>query len=219
MIRLLRTTLAGGALFLLPLVLLVVLLDRALDLARQVLGPLFKLAGLDRAPTILGIGAATLVAIVALLAVSLAAGLFARTAIGRNASRRLEDTMFGSLPQYRMAKSLVQGWSDSSAGSDLTPVLVRADSGWQLGYRVEDLGDGWVTVFLPQAPGFVGTWQAGCVLALGLFGVSREVAIGYSLLSWLVQMGTNIGVAGFFLAREDISLAQLLRVAERGTEA
>jgi hypothetical protein len=74
-------------------------------------------------------------------------------------------------------------------------------------------------VFLPQAPGFVGTWQAGCVLALGLFGVSKEVAIGYSLLSWIVQMGTNIGVGGFFLAREDISLAQLLRVAERGTEA
>jgi hypothetical protein len=56
------------------------------------------------------------------------------------------------LPQYRMAKSLVQGWSDTSADSDLTPVLVLADSGWQLGYRVEDLGDGWVTVFLPQAP-------------------------------------------------------------------
>ncbi|HLY39283.1 MAG TPA: lysylphosphatidylglycerol synthase transmembrane domain-containing protein [Candidatus Binatia bacterium] len=74
-------------------------------------------------------------------------------------------------------------------------------------------------VFLPQAPGYVGTWQAGCVLALGLFGVSKEVAIGYSLLSWIVQMGTNIGVAGIFLAREDISLAQLLRVAERGTGA
>ena len=74
-------------------------------------------------------------------------------------------------------------------------------------------------VFLPQAPGFVGTWQAGCVVALGLFGVSKEVAIGYSLLSWIVQMGTNIGVAGIFLAREDISLAQLLRVAERETGA
>ena len=74
-------------------------------------------------------------------------------------------------------------------------------------------------VFLPQAPGFVGTWQAGCVIALGLFGVSREVAIGYSLLSWIVQMATNIGVAGIFLAREDLSLAQLLRVAERSTGA
>ena len=74
-------------------------------------------------------------------------------------------------------------------------------------------------VFVPQAPGFVGTWQAGCVFALSMFGVSKEVAIGYSLLSWIVQIGTNIGVAGIFLAREDISLAQLLRVAERETGA
>jgi uncharacterized protein (TIRG00374 family) len=72
-------------------------------------------------------------------------------------------------------------------------------------------------VFLPQAPGFVGTWQAACVLALGMFGVSREVAIGYSLLSWVVQMAGNIGIAGVFIAREDLSLAQLLRVAERSS--
>ena len=69
-------------------------------------------------------------------------------------------------------------------------------------------------VFLPQAPGFVGTWQAGCVLALGLFGVSQEVAVGYSLLTWIVQMAINIGTAGVFLAREDLSLRQLLHVAE-----
>jgi uncharacterized protein (TIRG00374 family) len=72
-------------------------------------------------------------------------------------------------------------------------------------------------VFLPQAPGFVGTWQAGCVLALGLFGVSQEVAVGYSLLTWIVQMAINIGTAGVFLAREDLSLRQLLRVAARET--
>jgi uncharacterized protein (TIRG00374 family) len=74
-------------------------------------------------------------------------------------------------------------------------------------------------VFLPQAPGFVGTWQAGCVLALGLFGVSREAAVGYSLLTWVVQMASNIGTAGVFLAREDVSLRQLLRVAARQTPA
>lgn len=65
-------------------------------------------------------------------------------------------------------------------------------------------------VFLPQAPGFVGTWQAGCVLALGLFGVSKEVAVGYSLLTWTVQMVVNIGVGGIALAREDLSLRQLV---------
>jgi uncharacterized protein (TIRG00374 family) len=52
-------------------------------------------------------------------------------------------------------------------------------------------------VFLPQAPGFVGTWQLGCVTALSLFGV------------------TNIGAASIFLARENLSVGQLVREAEQ----
>jgi len=72
-------------------------------------------------------------------------------------------------------------------------------------------------VFVPQAPGFVGTWQAGCVFALGLFGVSKEVAVSYSLLTWLLQMAVNIGAGGLFLAREDLSFGQLVRVAARET--
>jgi uncharacterized membrane protein YbhN (UPF0104 family) len=67
-------------------------------------------------------------------------------------------------------------------------------------------------VFLPQAPGFVGTWQFGCVLAL-------EHVFHASLLTWVLQMAINIGTAGFFLAREDMSLGQLLRVASRETPA
>ncbi len=66
-------------------------------------------------------------------------------------------------------------------------------------------------VFLPQAPGFVGTWQAGCVLALDLFGVPKDVAVGYSLLTWVVSMATTVLTAAVFLVREDLSLGQLLR--------
>ena len=70
-------------------------------------------------------------------------------------------------------------------------------------------------VFLPQAPGFIGTWQAGCVVALGLFGVPRDEALGYSLLTWIISMVMNIGAAGVFLAWEDLSPGQLLRLRAR----
>jgi uncharacterized protein (TIRG00374 family) len=69
-------------------------------------------------------------------------------------------------------------------------------------------------VFLPQAPGFVGTWQAACVLALGFFGVSQDVAVGYSVLTWIAAMSTNVGLGGIWLAREDLSLSQLVRAAD-----
>lgn len=69
-------------------------------------------------------------------------------------------------------------------------------------------------VFLPQGPGFVGTWQAGCVVALGLYHVPQDVAVGYSLLTWIVSMVVNVGSAAIFLMREDLSLRQLVSVAE-----
>lgn len=65
-------------------------------------------------------------------------------------------------------------------------------------------------VFLPQAPGFVGTWQAGCVLALGLFDVPRDLAVSYSFLTWLIQMAVNIGAGATCAAFEDVSLRSLL---------
>jgi glycosyltransferase 2 family protein len=64
-------------------------------------------------------------------------------------------------------------------------------------------------VFLPQGPGFVGTWQYGCVLALGLFAVPEDVAVGYSLLTWVLQMSINVGIGGVCLAREGLSLREL----------
>jgi uncharacterized protein (TIRG00374 family) len=69
-------------------------------------------------------------------------------------------------------------------------------------------------VFVPQGPGFVGTWQYGCVTALSLFAVPHEQAVGFSLLTWIVQMSVNVGLGGFFLAREDLSVRQLVRPVE-----
>ena len=66
-------------------------------------------------------------------------------------------------------------------------------------------------VFMPQAPGFLGTWQAGCVLALDLFGVPKDMAVGFSLLTWVVQMLVNVPLGGCFASREDVSWRQLVR--------
>jgi len=67
-------------------------------------------------------------------------------------------------------------------------------------------------IFLPQAPGYVGTWQAGCVLALDLFGVPQEQAVGYALLTWLLSMLVNVGAGGLFLARAGLTPRQVLGV-------
>lgn len=69
-------------------------------------------------------------------------------------------------------------------------------------------------VFVPQGPGFVGTWQYGCVTALALFDVPQEQAISFSFLTWIVQMTVNVGLGAIFLSREDLSVRQLVAPVE-----
>ena len=66
------------------------------------------------------------------------------------------------------------------------------------------------SVFLPQAPGFIGTWQAGCVAALhGVFGVPKDIAVAFSLLTWVIQMTANVGSALVAIAIEGVSVREL----------
>lgn len=73
------------------------------------------------------------------------------------------------------------------------------------------------SVFLPQGPGFVGTWQLGCVLAIHqILLAPRDVAVGYSLLTWVIQMIVNVGTALVAIGVEGVSFREL--VEESRTE-
>jgi uncharacterized membrane protein len=98
------------------------------------------------------IAISTLVAAGILLAFAFLAGLVSRTDSGRRVTRWFEESLFGGLPQYRMAKTLADGFAKVEEGTDLQPVLVLVDEGWQLAYRLEELPGGWVGVFVPQSP-------------------------------------------------------------------
>ncbi len=156
----LRTTIVGGVLFLLPVALVLLVLNHALQLAGKVVQPISHNLHFDRAVT--GVSIATVLAVVLLIAVSFAAGIVARTNIGRRISRWFESSFLGGLPQYQMMKSMGEGLAQIEGAEDLKPVLVGIDGGWQIGYLLESLENGWVAVFVPQAP----TPTAGNVMYL-----------------------------------------------------
>ncbi len=56
-----------------------------------------------------------------------------------------------------------------------------------------------VFVMIPAAPGFVGTYQAGCIVALSIFGVPREEALAFSLLVHFLSLAP-VTVIGLILA-------------------
>ena len=148
----LKTTIVGGVLFLLPLGLVLFILGYALRLATSVAQPISEALRLDQIGDFAGIGITTVIGVLLLVLVSFAAGLVARTSIGGRISGWFEGSLLSALPQYQMLKSMTEGLAQIEADTGIKPALISIEDGWQIGYILEVLENGWLAVFLPQAP-------------------------------------------------------------------
>src|SRR5689334_1915846 len=100
-----KATFLGGLLFLLPIVLIAFLLGKALGFAQRISDPVVRSAGVE---SVAGVATGTIIAIVGLVALSFAAGLVARTRLGRTTFSRLEGSFLSLFPQWRMARGLIE---------------------------------------------------------------------------------------------------------------
>src|SRR5262245_58083228 len=144
-----KATIAGGLLFLLPVILLVIVLGHAMRLAGKVAQPISEVLHVDN---IIGVGGVTVLAVLVLIFLSFLAGLVARTNGGKRIMRWSETSLLGGLPQYQLVKTMAEGLAHVESAKGASPALVSIEGGWQIGYLLEPLANGWVTVFLPQAP-------------------------------------------------------------------
>jgi uncharacterized membrane protein len=148
----LKTTLVGGILFLLPRAIVLMILGYALRLASTVAQPISDGLDLQRWGGVAGIGVVTLLSALVLLLVAFAAGMTARTYLGERITRWFEGSLLGRLPQYQMLKSMAEGLAQLESAEGIKPALISIEGGWQIGYLLEPLENGWLSVFLPQAP-------------------------------------------------------------------
>jgi uncharacterized membrane protein len=193
----LKATVVGGVLFLLPVALVLMLLGHALRLAAKVAQPISDKLQLEYLDGFTGIGVVTVLSVLVLLVVSFAAGIVARTNVGTRISQWFENSLLGGLPQYQLVKSMAEGLSQVESASGVKPALVSIEGGWQIGYLLEPLDDGWVAVFLPQAPtpmsGNVMYFPADRVRPLGItmvqaMAIVKRIGIG----SGEVLRGTDL---------------------------
>jgi uncharacterized membrane protein len=145
----LRTTLVGGILFLVPIVVLAVVLGKALSVAHKLVDPI---AARLAAKSLVGVHAPTLFAVVLIILFCFIAGLIARTALAQKVIARLEGTVLSNLPGYHFVKSMGEGILGSETSSSYETVLVRMGEAWQIGFVTERLERGIVSVFIPGAP-------------------------------------------------------------------
>ena len=149
-----RATLVGGVIFLVPVLVIAVLLRHGIKLAAKIAQPL-----LTHMPELIGgVVVADLVAATLLLLVAFAAGMFARTGPGQRTVQWVENSLFGSLPQFNFVRGIAEGVGGSE-DRHVDVVLVPTDAGLNLGFVFEPSDAAWVAVFIPGAP----DWRAGGV--------------------------------------------------------
>lgn len=66
-----------------------------------------------------------------------------------------------------------------------------------------------IAVAIPGGPGFIGMFQVGCEVGLGVYGVSKSVAFSYSVIVHGMQFASTVAVGLYFFLRENVSLKEM----------
>jgi len=146
----LKMTIVGGALYLIPIVLILIVLGKLHGMTTKVVAPLAQELELH---DIGGVNAARLLAIVAVVLLCFLAGLFARTNVAQQFVGWLEGAILSNLPGYSMISTLgadVAGTGDGQPHMQV--VLARIEDSWQVGLLVERIDETHSAVFVPGAP-------------------------------------------------------------------
>ena len=146
---LIRTTLIGGVLFLIPLVFVVAIFGKAVQIMTSIAVPLGKLIPID---SVAGVAVVPILTTLIMLFACLTAGLIARSPAGQKVYKKLDTVLLQVIPGYAWVKGVTGGIRDEDAEDVLKPVLVSFDDQFQLGYEVDRKTDGLVAVYLPGAP-------------------------------------------------------------------
>ncbi|WP_445673024.1 hypothetical protein [Pseudomonas inefficax] len=146
MLRFIKTTILGGVLFILPLVLLAVLIEKAIHLLS---GPLQKILPMFAGFTVAGVTAISVAAIVALLFLCFIAGLLARTAAATRSMSMLEDRVLGNLPGYQLLKDAASRAAGMDDVEGAKVVLIDEGEWTRFGLALESR-DEWLLVYLPD---------------------------------------------------------------------
>lgn len=148
-LQFLRTTLVGGLLFLVPIVVLLGVLGKALAVARKLVDPLAARLPVE---SVIGLRTPALLAIGIIVSFCFLAGLLARTAPALRTVRKLESAVLSNLPGYKFFKGMGESLLGVEKEGAYPVVLVRFDDNSRIGFRVDQLENGLVAVFIPGAP-------------------------------------------------------------------
>jgi len=139
----------GGVLFLVPFIILIIILGKALEILIGIVAPVAERIPLESA---IGLETPKILALFLLVLLCFMAGLFARTASAKKMVSWLESMLLSNLPGYSFMKNLGEEVGGTAPTQNYQSVLVRFDDASQIGFLVERTPDRRVVVFIPDSP-------------------------------------------------------------------
>jgi uncharacterized membrane protein len=149
MLKFLKTTMVGGILFLVPIIIFIAVIGKALELTKKLAAPLSVLIPLD---SIGNIAMVNLLALGIVLLICFLAGLAAKSTLARKSIGNLESRVLSKIPVYGLLKSKIDAIVQPEKAEGMKPVLARFDDSWQIAFEVERIQEGGVAIYLPGAP-------------------------------------------------------------------
>lgn len=147
--KLIKTTVLGGVLFLIPFVFIVAILGKAMSWLDKLATPLLTHLPIEH---FAGAMVMHLLPLLLLVLLCFIAGLAARTPAASDLVNTLESRVLMKFPPYALLKAKTGSVLNPQEQEKLTPVLVQLDDSWQMGFEIEAIEQGKHLVFLPGAP-------------------------------------------------------------------
>lgn len=148
-LKIIKATFLGGILFVVPLVVLLIVLEKGYGIVQKTTLPL--VSALPKV-SVLGLAIQELVGLLIIILICLVAGLLARTAAAEKLVQKLEEGILSFVPGYSFMKSMNENILGLESKDDLKVILVPTDAGLQFAFLIEQISDEKSTVFIPDAP-------------------------------------------------------------------
>jgi uncharacterized membrane protein len=144
-----RATVVGGLLYLVPIIILMFVIGKAMQIAHKVV-PLFS--GPIEAMQLGDVLTPPVFATLLVVLFCFAAGLFSRTRLARSIAGFIDSKILINIPGYGLFRSMTGG-SEGIESLAEQPVLVSIEEdAWQVAFVVDRVGDSRVAVYVPGVP-------------------------------------------------------------------
>jgi len=144
-----KAMLLGGILFFIPLIILIVIIQKAFQIAAVLVIPIVKLLDMTK---IFGIGVEIIISVAIILFIIYLGGLISRSSTVRRNVKKMEDALLSKVPGYDLIKNMGESFVGFEGNTSIPTVLARIEDAWQYGFLIEEIEGEQYVVYIPGAP-------------------------------------------------------------------